>query len=178
MKIYTRRGDAGQTDLYGGQRVSKDSRRVEAYGTVDELNCALGKVLSMELPEAISSVLITIQGWLFRLGADLANPKIQAQNVFLGDAQIEQLEKWIDEFQEELPPLRSFILPGGVPAAAELHWVRSLCRRAERRAMTLSASETISPAALPFMNRLGDLLFVLARWVNHQAGAGEVPWKP
>jgi len=178
MKIYTRRGDKGMTGLSGGRRVSKDSARLEAIGSVDELNSAIGAVLAREIDSGLGVPLMKIQDLIFRLGSDLAEPDCSAERALLEQSRVEQLERWIDQFSEDLPELKTFVLPGGVPVAADLHWARAVCRRAERRTRRLAAREPVSPVVIPFLNRLGDLLFVMARWANLQAGREEIPWTP
>jgi len=179
MKIYTKTGDDGQTGLFGGPRVSKDAPRIEAYGTVDELNSVLGLARAETLPESIDALLATIQSELFSLGAELATPNPAAKGTHLiGPGHIQRLEQAIDEYESQLEPLKQFILPGGTTGAATLHLARTICRRAERRLVTLvhSCSESISPELLVYLNRLSDLLFVLARAANHAAGVTDVPW--
>lgn len=180
MKIYTRTGDAGSTGLFGGPRVSKDDHRIEAYGTVDELNAALGMARAAQPGPGIEEALQTIQSELFSLGAELAAPDPdQHQLRLIGAAQIEQLERWIDQHEAELEPLKHFILPSGSPAAAALHLARGICRRAERRVVTLVRHQEtkISEELLIYLNRLGDLLFVLARSANHSRGIPETKWQ-
>lgn len=166
MRIYTKTGDRGQTGLFGGARVRKDDARVETFGAVDELNAAIGWArASGERPE-IDRVLADVQVQLFELGAALAGGPD-------ANSHVAELEAAIDQFDAQLPPLRRFILPGGSPAAAALHLARTVCRRAERRAVTLGAKE-----AVVYLNRLSDLLFVLARAANRSAGVPDVEWKP
>jgi len=173
-KIYTRTGDQGTTGLGDGQRVAKASPRVEAYGTVDELNSAIGLLLaSPGLPPAISQALTAIQHRLFDLGGELCMPGHQA----IDDRAVEGLEQLLDVFNADLLPLKDFILPGGSPAAAACHMARAICRRAERRTWTLAATETVNEATLKFLNRLSDLLFVLARVLNRDAGVDEPIWQ-
>lgn len=178
-RIYTRTGDDGTTGLFGGRRVRKDHPRLEAYGTVDELNALLGVILAQPPPEEIAADLRTISSWLFVLGADLATPFDAAAASAVPRIQEEHvrwLEQRIDAYGEELPPLRHFILPGGHPTAAYLHVARTVCRRAERAAVAAAQSEELNPAALRFLNRLSDYLFVAARLVNHRAGIAESVW--
>ncbi len=188
MKIYTKTGDAGETGLYGGSRVAKDSARVEAYGTVDELNTVLG-VARAALPmngdaDGVDALLARVQSELFDLGAELATPPARldtplgARIPLATDARVAKLEGEIDFFEEALSPLKTFILPGGTPASAALHQARAVCRRAERRTVGLARTEegTVRPEALRYLNRLSDLLFVLARQANHAAGRPDVPW--
>lgn len=179
MKIYTKTGDQGETGLFGGPRVRKDHPRIEAYGTVDELNALLGKVRSGALPKDIDSLLAIIQNELFDLGAELATPDPAKHGTnLLGSAQISALESAIDRYEATLEPLKQFILPGGTPAAADLHLARTVCRRAERHLITLAAIEPISADLIIYLNRLSDLLFVLARATNHLAGLPDTPWHP
>ena len=181
MKIYTKTGDAGTTGLFGGKRVSKSSQRVEAYGAVDELNASLGWALS-QLPGSLArDELREIQEDLFAVGAELAlqpdAPKSAVnQSVKLDPDRISQLESHIDRWNAETPPLRLFILPGGCPGAASLHVARTVCRRAERAVVALAAEEAVESVTLVYLNRLSDLLFVLARWVNFQSGVEEATW--
>lgn len=181
MRIYTRTGDAGDTGLFGGGRVSKDDPRVEAYGDVDELNAHLGLARAIELMPRIDEVLVPVQRDLFSLGALLATPdreKMQQQlaKARIDEQRIAELEHAIDEGEKELEPLRAFILPGGTPKAAALHVARTVCRRAERRVIHLQRSQELPALVVIYLNRLSDLLFVLARVANRRAGAGEVTW--
>lgn len=187
MKIYTRTGDAGETGLFGGQRVRKDHVRVEAYGDVDELNSLLGVCcvqLEVEGQAALVERLRGIQAELFTVGANLATPAPEdggretSYIPKLPEGAIEVLEGWIDEGDGELEPLKNFILPGGTPAAASLHLARTVCRRAERRAVTLSHEAHVGPEMVRYLNRLSDLLFTWARVANARAGRGDVPWVP
>ena len=182
MKIYTRRGDGGETDLFGGRRVPKDDLRVAAYGTADELNSLLGVCAAQTGQDELRSLLQELQGQLFELGSLLAAPDADAgrNDVLpgLGEAEVAAMEAHIDAFESELPALRSFILPGGVEAAASLHLARSVCRRLERGLVGLHRSEPVEEALLRYVNRLSDLLFVLARVENLRAGAAELPWEP
>jgi len=183
LRIYTRTGDEGETGLFGGGRVEKHHPRVEAYGEVDELNAALGLARSIEMIPRVDEVLLPVQRDLFAIGALLATPdreKMQQQlaKARIDDERIAQLERAIDAGEQELEPLRSFIIPGGTPKAAALHVARTVCRRAERRVVALRAEhETELPQlVVKYLNRLSDLLFVLARVANRRAGAGEVTW--
>jgi len=187
MKIYTRTGDRGDTGLFGGGRVPKDHVRVDAYGEVDELNSTLGLVvlhLDAAGEQALADGLRQVQGDLFTLGANLATPAPEdggRENAYippLDPARIEAMEQWIDAADGELQPLASFVLPGGSPAAAVLHLARTVCRRAERRVVTLSQQATVRPEYVMYLNRLSDLLFTLARLANHRAGIPDVPWVP
>ena len=181
MKIYTKTGDAGQTGLFGGGRVSKDDPRVEAYGDVDELNAFLGVARSVEMMPRIDEVLVPVQRDLFSIGALLATPDLQKMHDHLAKAQIDDsriasLEQEIDACDRELEPLRAFIVPGGTPKAAALHVARTVCRRAERRVIHLQKEVEIPQIVVVYLNRLSDLLFTLARIANTRAGAGEVTW--
>jgi cob(I)alamin adenosyltransferase len=183
-KIYTRAGDDGRTRLATGEEVDKFGLRVEAYGAVDEVNAAIGVArLSTTTHAILDPMLARIQNDLFDLGADLATPERDAPLPFealrIQPSQVERLEREIDMLNEDLPPLKSFVLPAGEPAAAHLHLARTICRRAERRVAELMAApgEKVAPAVLHYLNRLSDLLFVTCRYVN-AAGAGEVLWRP
>jgi cob(I)alamin adenosyltransferase len=181
MRIYTRTGDEGTTGLFGGGRVPKDDARVEAYGDVDELNASLGLARSLEADPRIDETLVAVQRDLFAIGALLATPdpikmREQLAKARIDDARIAQLEHTIDEGEAELTPLRAFIVPGGTPKAAALHVARTVCRRAERRVVHLSHTVELPPVAAIYLNRLSDLLFVLARVATRRAGAGEVTW--
>ena len=171
-KIYTRTGDDGSTGLGDGARVSKDSARVCAYGTVDEANSAIGVVLACELPEDLRAVLVAVQHQMFDLGGELCIPGHAA----IFDADIDRLEKHLDGFNADLPPLKDFILPGGGPAAAHCHLARTITRRAEREVVTLSRHDAVRPEAVRYLNRLSDLLFVLARVLSRASGHGETLW--
>lgn len=172
-KIYTRTGDDGSTGLGDGTRVSKDHARVEAYGTVDELNSAVGVLLSCDLPAGIRTALTEVQHDLFDLGGELCLPG----HVAVKDSFIARLESTLDELNEQLPPLKEFILPGGSHAAAHCHLARAICRRAERRLWTLATREQISPLGMHYLNRLSDLLFVIARVLARTEHGQEVQWK-
>lgn len=182
MKIYTRSGDQGQTSLFGGQRVSKADPRVEAYGTVDELNATIGFSRSFVEDAEINTRLKQIQSRLFDIGADLATPqaggseRTETHVQRVQRAWVDDLESAIDEAESELEPLRSFILPGGASGAAALHLARTVCRRAERRVVALAQQEDVNAAIMIYLNRLADLLFVLARLANQSAGENETPW--
>ena len=178
-KLYTRKGDEGTTGLGGGQRVPKDSLRVEAVGAVDELNSAIGVALAHGLSARLAGVLPVIQNELFHLGSDLCFleedkaktkvPQIEARHV-------EKLEQWIDELNAVVGPLENFILPNGSIGAAQLHLARTICRRAEREVIALAGEEPIGEFVLPYLNRLSDLLFVMARYENRQRGVSEPLW--
>jgi cob(I)alamin adenosyltransferase len=180
MKIYTKTGDAGETGLFAGARVRKDDVRIEAVGAVDELNAALGLVRCESLPAEIDHSLERVQSELFSVGAELATPDPQKHGLALIDEpHIALLERAIDNLEVGLPPLRNFILPGGGRSGALLHLARGICRRAERRVVTLAAApETdVSPRLIRYLNRLGDYLFVAARFANVEAGTAEVIWQ-
>lgn len=181
-RIYTRTGDDGETGLGDGSRVSKDSVRVCAYGDVDECSSVLGLALAHGIPEPWGERLMRVQNDLFDVGSDLARPGDPTGPSRMGPAYVERLEGWIDEANEGLPALNSFTLPGGTTAAAWLHLGRTVCRRAERTVVTLLADETEAPHSNPivllYLNRLSDLLFVLTRRVNHDAGVSDVLWQP
>ncbi len=180
MKIYTKTGDAGETGLFAGARVRKDHVRIEAVGAVDELNAALGVVRCESLPSEIEQTLERVQSELFSVGAELATPEPEKHGLALIDApHIALLERAIDNLEAGLPPLRNFILPGGGRGGALLHVARGICRRAERRVVTLADTpETeISLRIIRYLNRLGDYLFVAARFANVEAGAAEITWQ-
>ena len=179
MRIYTRGGDDGSTGLFGGARVSKAHVRVEAYGAVDELNAVLGWVRAADLPDALDAELHTAQASCLTLGAFLAcvpgkDPGIEP----LCDEDVKAFEDAIDRLEEDLEPLRNFILPGGCETAARLQVARTVCRRAERALVGLGDEEAVDALALAWLNRLSDLLFVQARWANHHAGQAEQSWQP
>lgn len=178
MKIYTKTGDAGETGLFGGPRVRKDHARIEAFGTVDELNSQLGVVRSLPLPDGIDSLLRRVQCELFDMGAQLATPNPAEDRI--GLRHVESLEQEIDDFDSQLPPLDCFILPAGTPTSAAIHVARTVCRRAERRVVSLAGEPdtAIPAAAIEYLNRLGDLLFMLARHVNAAADTPDDPWHP
>ena len=181
LKIYSKTGDGGETGLFGGGRVPKDDRRVTAYGEVDELNAALGLALALEPRAFARDLLELVQRDLFTIGAELASPDpaklVKAlPGPRLGDARVEALEDAIDRAEATLAPLKNFILPGGSSKAAALQLGRAVCRRAERAVVTLSREAAVSPAILKYVNRLSDLLFVLARAANAAAGLSDVPW--
>jgi len=184
MRIYTRTGDGGETHLFGGERVPKADPRVEAYGTVDELNSVLGLVrANLPADPELHRVLTAVQKALFAVGAELAtarpeDPRLASHVPRVGAADVEALERFIDRMEADLEPLRTFVLPGGTEAGALLHVARAVCRRAERRVVALARQAAVNPEVLRYLNRLSDLLFVAARWVNHQAGVPESPWEP
>lgn len=177
-RIYTRAGDTGETSLGEGSRVPKTDLRIEAYGTVDELNSFLGLALAGDLPNELRPWLEQVQNDLFDLGADLSVPleDDRRERLRVTAAQVERLEELCDLVNERLEPLKSFILPGGTEASARLHVARAVCRRAERLAVALAAEHGVNPAALSYLNRLSDLLFILARTAN--AGSPEPLWRP
>lgn len=182
MKIYTRTGDAGETALFGGGRVAKNHLRVEAFGTVDELNAVLGWSVTQLSDDTIRTRLETLQHDLFTLGADLATPPAAEgrrgpETPSMPSDRVPQMEGWIDEADAELPELRAFVLPGGSEGAAALHLARTVCRRAERAAVALSAEDFVRVEVLVYLNRLSDLLFTFARLENHRSGRGDVEWQ-
>ena len=187
-RVYTRRGDQGETSLAGGQRVPKDGPRLEAYGTVDELNAFLGAAratageLAAREPqiEPLVALLLRVQHELFNLGSILATlpEDVHPKQARITDAEIAQLEAEMDRMNEELPGLRSFVLAGGSRLNAELHICRTVCRRAERASVALSREESVPPEAVRYLNRLSDALFVWSRWVSHVTGAPETLWEP
>lgn len=178
MKIYTKTGDHGETSLFGGQRVSKNHSRIDAYGTVDELNSILGIARSADPVLEIENILDSVQHVLFVLGADLATPPEKNSRIQrIGNKHVQTLEEAIDQLEKPLEPLKSFILPGGSECSARLHHARTVCRRAERICFSCRQSEIISDEALIFLNRLSDLLFVMARYQNKSVGIEDVKWK-
>jgi cob(I)alamin adenosyltransferase len=180
VKIYTRRGDRGETDLFGGERVPKDALRVESYGAVDELNASLGVCAAATTHDDVRTLVADIQSTLFSLGSYLATPetghRAKAKIPEPAEADVESLEKRIDAFESELPPLERFILPGGTQSAAGFQMARAVCRRAERRCVALHREEPLADPLLRYLNRLSDLLFVLARVENRRAGVKEPEW--
>lgn len=181
MKIYTKTGDNGETSLFGGQRVPKDDPRLKAYGTVDELNSILGIAITETKSDEIKEILIEVQNDLFTLGSDLATPTDKENRNFViprvNKGQIEKLETFIDSIEYKLPELRNFILPGGTKAASFLHLARTVCRRGEREAVTLSGKVDIGINPVIYLNRLSDLLFVLARYENLSSNHPDIEWK-
>jgi cob(I)alamin adenosyltransferase len=184
MRIYTRTGDQGETGLFGGQRVLKNHPRVAAYGEVDELNSLLGVCAALCEDGELKALLERLQAELMVLGSDLATPLDEGETVGarrvqrVSEGMIAAQEALIDRWEEGVPPLRQFILPGGTILAAHLHLARTVCRRAERMAVTASGKESLNPEAVVYLNRLSDLLFTLARAANHRAGCEETPWAP
>ena len=181
-RIYTKTGDQGETHLAGGQRVAKDSLRIECYGTVDELNAFVGMacVSAGEAVPSLATILRRVQHELFNLGSILATrpEDVHPKQARITPVEIEQLEREIDEANAELAPLRSFVLPGGSRLNTELHACRTICRRAERAAVRLAREEQIPAEAVQYLNRLGDAFFVWSRWANHVLGISEVLWEP
>lgn len=174
-RIYTRTGDAGETGLADGSRVTKDAPRIEAMGDIDELNSALGMLLTETLPDTVRACLGNAQNDLFDLGGEISIPG----HPILADSHVAQLEAALDQFNAELPALKNFILPGGSRAAALAHVARTVCRRAERRVVTLSKTESVPKLAVPYLNRLSDLLFVISRVLNRLGDrGGDVLWQP
>ncbi|MDG5767360.1 cob(I)yrinic acid a,c-diamide adenosyltransferase [Balneolales bacterium ANBcel1] len=177
MKIYTRTGDQGSTSLFGGERVPKNHIRIDAYGTVDELNCMLGLTLAADPDPDIRSILERLQHELFVLGADLATPPEKNSRIErITEADYHRLEQDIDRLEQSLSPLKTFILPGGSSGAAGLHMARTICRRAERIVYTCRKDHDISDESLIYLNRLSDLLFVMSRYENHRKGRKDIPW--
>ncbi|HTR97411.1 MAG TPA: cob(I)yrinic acid a,c-diamide adenosyltransferase [Candidatus Acidoferrales bacterium] len=178
MKIYTRTGDDGTTGLLGAARVPKHDARVEAYGTVDELNAALGMAVALDGTRLLAADLEALQPALFRIGAELAaaEPAVLAKLARVTEPDVAALERTIDRLEAELTPLTRFVLPGGSPLGAQLHLARTVCRRAERRVTALGAREGASTLVVKYLNRLADLLFVMARYANHRAGIAEATW--
>jgi cob(I)alamin adenosyltransferase len=193
-RLYTRSGDDGTTGLYGSGRVNKDHPRVEAYGAVDELNAAIGLAAAevdrvrntaagktRTLLDLLGHIFADLQSRLFDIGADLATPegaKHEAKILRIGDEQVAEVERWIDEIDAGSPPMKSFVMPGGTELAARLHLARTICRRAERAMIHLRNSEPVSPGAIVYVNRVSDMLFAMARRANKEAGVDDVPWTP
>jgi len=178
-RVYTRTGDDGTTGLGGGQRVPKDSARIEAYGTVDELSSAIGVALALGLEAKLASTLLRVQNDLFNAGSDLCileEDKVKRPVPGIEERHVAALETLMDELSEELAPLANFILPGGVPGAAQLHVARTVCRRAERLVIRLAREEPVGPYVVRYLNRLSDALFVMARYENLKRGASDVLW--
>jgi cob(I)alamin adenosyltransferase len=176
VKIYTKTGDAGETGLFGGGRVPKNDPRVCAYGDVDETNAAIGIAAALEPEDFSAAALQTIQRDLFTIGAELATPNAARARARIEAAAVSALENLIDAHEATLPALKNFILPGGTPKAAAFHLARTTCRRAERSVVALSREQDINPRIMHYLNRLSDLLFVLARVVNQQAGRADIAW--
>lgn len=180
MKIYTKTGDSGKTGLFGGERVDKNNERLEAYGTIDELNSLFGVILAESLNEKTNGILNKIQQTLFVIGSELATPSSVKSTIIpeLKEEEIKYLEACIDELDGNLKPLKSFILPGGSKSASLLHYARTVCRRAERNISAVNVNNEINNTILAYMNRLSDLLFVLARYENMMNNTPEIEWKP
>ncbi|HJQ84816.1 MAG TPA: cob(I)yrinic acid a,c-diamide adenosyltransferase [Candidatus Binatia bacterium] len=184
-RVYTRRGDRGETDLVGGARIAKDSPRIDAYGAVDELNAAIGVARAVNAPlrkraaRELDAILKRLQNELFDLGGELATPAdaLRAGMFRVGAAEVKALEELMDRCQKELAPLRSFVLPGGGQVSAFLHVARTICRRAERDVLRLMRQEDVGEWPLAYLNRLSDLLFVLSRWIGHRLGEREFLWE-
>jgi len=176
-RIYTKTGDDGTTGVFAGPRVSKDDSRIEAYGTIDELNALIGVAVTQQPDEPMRELLLSIQHELFSVGAELATPEPEKHGLrSISDLDVQRLAEAIDGYDDALPDLTNFILPGGTALAATLHLARTVCRRAERRVVTLAGSGQIASELIRYVNRLGDLLFVLARTANQNAG-GDVVWQ-
>ena len=181
MKIYTKTGDDGGTGLFGGERVKKDDPRVDAYGSVDETNALLGVARATQLTPGLDAMLERVQTQLFVLGAELATPASHRPRLklpLIGAAEVEALEADIDRLEAELPPLQTFVLPAGSPGASALHHARTVCRRAERAVVGVQASAELRSLLIVYLNRLSDLLFVMARHQNQSAGVADVAWAP
>ncbi len=178
MKIYTKTGDDGTTGLQGGRRILKSDLRIMAYGAVDEINSCLGVTLSHDLDDDIKDLLTRIQNELFVAGSDLSDPNLDNKKNRVTESMILNLEKNIDKFEEELPPLANFILPGGHKAASYVHLARTITRRAETQVISLAKQEQINPSCQKYLNRLSDLLFVLARTINKRSNTPDIVWKP
>jgi cob(I)alamin adenosyltransferase len=180
MKIYTKKGDAGETGLYGNVRVPKDDSRIRTYGTIDELNACLGLALcEADTQPNLSGRLSRIQGELFQLGAELATPRGKTvPSALIAESHVQTMEKEIDAMEAQLPALRSFILPGGSRLSSLLHFARTVSRRAERELTGLNRAEPCRPEVMRYMNRLSDYLFVTARHANHLAQVTDIPWNP
>lgn len=177
MKIYTKTGDDGNTGLQENLRIGKSHPRIMAYGTIDETNAALGVVLANSLDNDISEILTDVQNDLFLVGADLSNPNLNDSKNRVSLEMIEKLESLIDKFELELPPLTNFILPGGVPTASQIHYVRAVVRRAETLVVNLSEKDEINSNCIKYLNRLSDLLFVLGRLINKRSNREDILWK-
>lgn len=179
MKIYTKTGDEGKTSLFGGERVEKNHLRLEAYGTIDELNSVLGVSSSFNNDELVKKIIYEIQNSLFRVGSELATPpEVKSKAIVsISSEEITNIENVIDDIELKLNPLQNFILPGGSKSASFLHLARTICRRAERKIIELDLNESINPDIIVYINRLSDLLFVLARFANHLSSTPEIGWK-
>jgi cob(I)alamin adenosyltransferase len=179
VKIYTRTGDDGRTTVLGPGRVLKSASRIEAYGSVDELNAILGWARTHDAEDWLANELDVIQSQLFQVGAELATTEARmlASLERISDPDVSRLEGWIDRLEQDLAPLKNFIVPGGSELAARLHLARTVCRRAERRVVALQEAESIDPVLIRYLNRLADLLFVMARWCNHREAVAERIWR-
>ena len=177
MKIYTKTGDDGSTGLQGNYRIDKSHPRIIAYGTIDEANAALGVVLSNSLDVDITQILTEIQNDLFLVGADLSNPNLNDVKNRVSLEMVEKLEQYVDKFESELPPLTNFILPGGDPSAAQLHYVRTVVRRAESQTVLLTEKDEINSNCIKYLNRLSDLFFVMGRLINKRNNHEDIVWK-
>jgi len=178
MNIYTRTGDDGTTGLQGGTRVSKSNLRIKAYGTVDEINAKIGIILSNKIDDDINVLLLKIQNELFVVGSDMSNPDLSDNKNRVTSEMVENLEKNIDEFEKELSPITNFILPGGHLVASLMHEVRTVTRRAETELISLDEKETVNKECKKYLNRLSDLLFVIARTINKRKDVNDIIWKP
>jgi len=178
LKIYTKTGDEGDTGLQGGKRISKSSERIRSYGNVDEVNSVLGLVLSHKIDPDVEKLLKKIQNELFVLGSDLSNPDTADKQNRISKNMVENLEKKIDEYEKELPPLSNFILPGGTHSAALVHLARTVVRRSETNVVSLSKTEKINTECLVYLNRLSDLLFVITRELNKRSKTPDIIWEP
>jgi len=179
MKIYTKQGDGGKTSLLGGEKVWKDNQRIKAYGTLDELNAILGIIITESKSEELKGELRSIQSELFAIGADLATPNNKSVKIVrIDESYAKRVENLIDKYDEKLPELKNFILPGGSKAASYLHLARTVCRRAEREVVSLIKEVEINPQIEVYLNRLSDLLFVLARYENYINGIEDIKWNP
>ncbi len=178
MKIYTKTGDEGKTSLFGGERVDKNNIRIKAYGTVDELNSVIGLALSEKVDKRTNEILSNVQQTLFIIGGELATPENVKSSAIksISTDDISLIEKGIDEFELELSPLKNFILPGGSKTAATLHFARTVCRRAEREIVEIDQKEKVNQKIIIYINRLSDLLFVIARFENHVSSTPEIEW--
>ena len=178
MKIYTRTGDDGTTGLQGGSRISKSNYRIKAYGAVDEINAKIGIIISNKIDEDINDLLLKIQNDLFVVGSDLSNPDLSDKKNRVNPEMIENIEKSIDQFEKDLPPITNFILPGGHPVASLMHEARTITRRSETEMISLDEQEKVNIECKIYLNRLSDLLFVIARIINKRMGVNDIIWKP
>jgi cob(I)alamin adenosyltransferase len=180
MRIYTRTGDDGRTGLFGGERVGKDDLRIEAYGTVDELNAWMGRLATHDLASSLRPTILSIQSELFTLGSHLAttDPVWRSKLPAMDPEGPDKLEAWMDRLEEGLPELSNFVLPGGHIACADAHLARVVCRRAERRCVALHRVDPMDPLGLSYLNRLSDALFIVSRWLAVETGSEEIPWNP